>query len=141
VQTLVSGTQVGGAFALCALFPDGDRGVELAAALGIAYVIGCLAFLPLLRSRLGRFKLHSTLSVAGRTALAAAIPMLVLVLPRVFGWGFVDNKMGSVVILACVTPVAALVYVLVGSRIGIVELSILTRILGARGWRASHANS
>jgi putative peptidoglycan lipid II flippase len=129
----VVATNIAAAFTLSALVPLRHRAVALALAFTVAYLAGLAISTFLLRLRLGGVEAHRTARVLTRVTIVAGFGAVAAAevahgVRVVVGTGWIGSGIG--VTLGAATGLVT--YVMLAVRMGLPEVTALTRAVGAR---------
>jgi putative peptidoglycan lipid II flippase len=133
VASALAATNIISAYALSAALPKGNRGVALASAFAISYIIGAAILIVLLRRQIGSLDGRRVLRLVARTTVAAGLAALIAgglasLLRSAAGTG----PAASLAAVVVGGGVGAIVYLVAASRMRVTELTSLLDMVRAR---------
>ena len=133
VASVLAATNIVGGYALATILPIGHRGVALATAFAISYIVGAAILIVLLRRQIGGLDGSRVLRLVARTTVAAGLAALIAgglasLLRSAAGTG----PAASLAQVVVGGGVGIVVYVLAASRMRVTELTSLIDMVRAR---------
>jgi putative peptidoglycan lipid II flippase len=133
VASALAATNIISAYALSAALPKGNRGVALASAFAISYVIGAVILIVLLRRQIGSLDGSRVLRLVARTTVAAGLAALIAGgLASLLRSSAGTGPAASLAAVVVGGGVGVIVYVVAASRMRVTELTSLLDMVRAR---------
>jgi putative peptidoglycan lipid II flippase len=133
VASALAATNIIGGYALASLLPIGHRGVALASAFAISYIVGATILVVLLRRQIGGLDGPRVLRLVARTTVASGIAALIAaLLSSVIHSAVGGGPLGSLTSVVVGGGVGIVVYALAASRMRVTELTSLLDMVRSR---------
>jgi putative peptidoglycan lipid II flippase len=133
VASALAATNIIGAYVLSAALPKGHRGVALATAFTISYIVGAVILIVLLRRQIGGLDGQRVLRLIARTTVASGLAALIAGgLASLVRSGAGTGPAASFAAVVVGGGVGVIVYVLAAARMRVTELTSLLETVRAR---------
>jgi putative peptidoglycan lipid II flippase len=133
VATELAATNIVAGYALATILPIGHRGVALASAFAISYIVGAAILIVLLRRRIGGLDGPRVLRLLARVTVASGIAaLLAALLSTVIHSAAGGGPLASLASVVVGGGVGVVVYALAASRMRVTELTSLLDMVRAR---------